>query len=138
MHIVRQVFQQKRPFEIEQLTGLLMIGAALLLFARPQALTFDWLETLYGLRPGLLATAGMGLMFVGGFALALTVNSSGRRFALLTLPIAGYGFLTTWFTLDSGTASILPGYFAFALWVVLQVAHDLAEAIRQWTKHSAT
>lgn len=138
MRAVIDLFRQKRPFGLEQLTGLLMLGAALLLYLRPQALTFDWLETLYELRPGLLATAGMGLMFGGGFALALTVNSSGRRFALLTLPIAGYGFVTAWFSLDGGTASILPGYFAFALWVVLQVAHDLAEAIRQWTKRSAT
>lgn len=138
MDAIRRVFRQQRPFGLEQLTGLLMIFAAWLLYARPQALTFDWLEALYGMQSGLLAFAGMMLMLVCGYALALSVGVHQRRFAILTLPIAGYGFLTTWYTLDSGTASILPGYFAFALWVVLQVAHDQAEAIRQWMKPSTT
>jgi len=133
MRTLRSVFRQTRPFQLEQMTGFLLVGAAMILYARPQSLTFDWFESLFDLRPGLLATVGVLLMLVCGFVLALHVETSPRRYAVLTLPIAGFGFLVTVYALYSDTASILPGLFAFTAWLSLQVAHDYAGVVNSWT-----
>lgn len=113
-----------------------MIVGGLLLLVRPQSLTFVWFEVLFGVRYGLLAAVGVTLLISCGFALALQTDTSPRAFGLLTLPIAGFGGLVTVFALVSDSASILPGYFSFLLWVVLQIAHDLTGVIRRWSHSS--
>lgn len=136
MHTLVQLFRQRRPLGLEQVTGLLMILGAALFYFRPQALTFDWIETLLDLPRGVLAVAGVLLLLVCGYGLALHVGIRSRWFGVLTAPIAGYGFLTAWYALSTNSASILPGYFSFALWVVLQVACDQARVISAWTNSS--
>lgn len=138
MRTIRRVFQTQRPFELEQLTGLFMVGVAFLLYARPQSLAFVWWERLYSLRPGLLAAVGVALLLSFGYGLALRTATTARAFGVLTAPIAGYGFLVTIFGLYSNSASVLPGVFAVALWVSLQVAHDYAEAIKRWSTNSSS
>lgn len=137
MRDVIELFRQKRSFGLEQLTGLLMIGGAFLLYLRPQSLTFDWIETLYGLRPGLMATIGVVLMLALGYVLALHIKTTALVFAALTSPIGGLGVLFMVFGWVSNEASIMPGYLGTGMWLAFQIAHDNAEAFRRWTNLSA-
>ena len=136
MHVLIRLFQQARPFGLEQLTGLMMCVGAILLIINPQALVFAWFEQIYAIRHHLLAGVGIVWMLVCGVPLALMTDTSTRRFAALTMPVAGYGFLLLWYAVSEETVSPLPGHFIMSLWGILQYAHEQAEVIRQWTKPS--
>lgn len=125
------LFRQKRPLEIEQVSGFMLMGCAAVLFTSPHTSSLMWLSALWGIAQ--LANLLAVLYLVCGFLLCLETNSGFNAYAVLTAPIAIYGALLISYSITNGS-TFFAGVTFCAFWVFMQFAHSQVQEVRAWIK----
>lgn len=132
MRPIIELVRQKRAFGLPQIVGLFMIGGAFVLWIRPGSLTLTWIYQTYDLW---LTTDMMAIaLAANGWALAWFVKPAALLFAVLTSPILVVGVTVSVYAIYAPGVTGIFGYFTIGLWLLLQFAQALREAVEKWIK----
>ena len=127
------LFRQRRPLDIEQVSGFMLIAGAAALYTSPITSSLLWLGALWGVT--YLPVLFVALYFVCGVALCLLTRSNALVYALLTAPILLYGALLLSYLVGNHIGIFAAGSFG-AFWVFMQWTHSIVQEVRLWMTHS--
>lgn len=121
--LLREFFKN-RGFGAEQMTGSILIFGALVMYLRPQSITFSSIEITNHWSAGILAFVNILLMVSCGITLIAVREVEDALFLLLTIPFILIAVLQVINIASMPNASLESSYLIVAFHLFLQWAHN--------------